>query len=151
MEIKDIIKGGDASSKAITKFAETIKNKYPEEYKSFLVDLYENINGKHFNEELATKVVDNLEYTDKQGNEKDGAHWSMQDIERATSAMVFSDETNQWDKYVAFNTMYSDLCRKLDDINIINATYLFFFADEDWSEDGCDTKIWDYMRSSNKI
>ena len=50
-----------------------------------------------------------------------------------------------WDKFVAFNAMYADLCRFMDEDEIIKAAYAFYFHDDDWQNDGDCTKIWDYM------
>ena len=52
---------------------------------------------------------------------------------------------NAWDKYVAFNSMYADLCACMSEEEIIKAAYAFYFCDDDWQpcEDDC-TKVWDY-------
>lgn len=74
-----------------------------------------------------------------------GPHWSKAEILAATKDLKFHSKVNDWDKYVAFNSMYADLCAEMDDAAIIKAAYLFYFNDKDWqpNEDDC-TKIWDY-------
>lgn len=75
-----------------------------------------------------------------------GAHWTKSQIANATKGMKFREKVNDWDKYVAFNAMYADLCSDMTEDEIIKAAYLFYFQDADWQpeEDDC-TKIWDYM------
>ena len=53
-------------------------------------------------------------------------------------------------QYVAFNLMYSDLCRKFDDGQILDAAWLFYFADEDWPNGG-STKVWDYVCAKHGV
>lgn len=52
-----------------------------------------------------------------------------------------------WDKYVAFNAFYSDMCQILEDDMILKAAYKFFFQDEDAAQG----KIWKYMQAVKKI
>jgi hypothetical protein len=40
--------------------------------------------------------------------------------------------------------MHSDLCKKMDDAQVLEAAYSFYFADEDWPC-GSSTKVWDYV------
>lgn len=81
-----------------------------------------------------------------------GPHWSRADIAEATKSMQFQPKVNDWDKYVAFNSMYADLCSEMTDEEILRAAYLFFFCDKDWQpdEDDC-TKIWDYTTSHHLL
>ena len=62
----------------------------------------------------------------------------------ATEGMKFPPKVNDWDKYVAFNSMYADLCADMNEEEIIKAAYLFYFCDADWQHDNDCTKIWDY-------
>ena len=75
-----------------------------------------------------------------------GPHWTRAEILEATKSLKFHPKVNDWDKFVAFNAMYADLCAEMTDEEILKAAYLFYFQDKDWqpTEDDC-TKIWDYM------
>lgn len=89
--------------------------------------------------------VNHLHYLNREGVECDGPHWSRAEVVAATNGMKFHSKVNDWDKYVAFNSMYADLCAEMTDEEILKAAYLFYFNDKDWQpdEDDC-TKIWDY-------
>lgn len=64
-------------------------------------------------------------------------------MKEAAKDYKFPNGTNDYDVFVAANIMHSDLCKKLDDNQILDAMYSFFFADEDW---GDGNKIWHYMK-----
>lgn len=121
-----------------------LKEEHPELYWDFIREAHENIYGEHYDETFAMYDVDNLTYTDKMGVKRKGAHWTNEEIKGATSNRKFPNGTTDWDKYVAFNTMYADLCKEFDDASILKAGYLFFFADDDWEGDG---KVWSYMNN----
>ena len=106
---------------------------------------------RHYTEQYANYDVENLEYLDSEGKPCHGPHWTRAEIVEATKSMKFHSKVNDWDKYVAFNAMYADLCADMDDAAILKAAYLFYFCDKDWqSNDDC-TKIWDYMTSHTTI
>ena len=100
---------------------------------------------RHYSEKFADHDVNQLRYIDPKGEERTGSHWTRAEISEATASMKFHPKVNDWDKYVAFNSMYADLCVNMVDEEIIRAAYLFYFNDKDWqpNEDDC-TKIWDY-------
>lgn len=98
----------------------------------------------HYNEEFAMYDVSHIEYTNRAGERKQGAYWSVEQVEEATKGYKFPAGVNKWDKYVAFNGMRADLCKKFDDAQVLDAAFAFFFADEDWGNNS-STKIWDYM------
>lgn len=86
----------------------------------------------HFCEKCAKEIISKTRYTDKSGVEHVGKeHWTPEQIESLTSSMKFPEGTTIWDKYIAFNTMYFDLCKVLEDAQIIKAAHAFYFADED--------------------
>jgi hypothetical protein len=62
--------------------------------------------------------------------------------------MGFPAGTTKWDKYVAFNAFYSDLCTVYNDEQIIKGAHKFYFEDQDW---GDTTKIWDYVYCKNAM
>ena len=67
---------------------------------------------------------------------------NLAEVREATKTMVFPQGTTDCDKYVAFNSTFSDLCKVVDDERIIlKIAHQFWFADEDAPEG----KIWIYM------
>lgn len=99
----------------------------------------------HYSEEFSRYDVERLHYTDADGREHTGGHWTLDEVTQATDSMTFPQGVNKYDRYVAMNVMYSDLCREFTDEQCLRAAYLFFFRDDDWSEEGSATKIWKYM------
>lgn len=97
----------------------------------------------HFDEESADKAIKRIFFTDKNGTEYKGAHWSMNEILKATEKLKFKPCVNDWDKYVAFNYAYADFNKIMSDEMIILAAFSFFFDDEDAP---CD-KIYRYIQS----
>lgn len=87
----------------------------------------------HFNEESAKQIVSRFWYTDRNGNEHSGEHWSHEECEMFASSLGFplSDSVSSWDIYVAFNSFYADLNKVLNDNDIVRAAYEFYFVDED--------------------
>lgn len=117
-------------------------------YRRIMRNQHAVLYGRHYSENMANHDVSLLAYgpADESGLPTiHGPHWTRSQVEEATSAMKFHQKVNAWDKFVAFNSMYADLCADMDDKEIIKAAYLFYFCDADWqpSEDDC-TKIWDY-------
>lgn len=101
---------------------------------------------RHYSEKFANHDVNQLQYIDPKGEERTGPHWSKAEVVAATNGMKFHSKVNDWDKYVAFNSMYADLCAEMTDEEILKTAYLFYFNDKDWqpNEDDC-TKIWDQI------
>ncbi len=126
-----------------------IEESHPEVYWRIMRDQHAVFYDRHYSEKFANHDVNCLVYsgsTDEDGNPMGmGAHWSRAKILELTKDMKFHPRVNCWDKYVAFNSMYADLCAEMSETEILKAAYLFYFADADWqpTEDDC-TKIWDY-------
>ena len=114
----------------------------PEKYECLMRKLSEALYGKHYSEELAMADVAKMHSTGADGVKHVGAHWTIEQIEAATKDKTFPAGTTKWDKFVAYNAFAADLGKKFTDEQILDAAYLFWFADEDWKGDG---KIWDYM------
>lgn len=114
----------------------------PEKYDCLMRKLSESLYGKHYSEEIALADVAKLHYTGADGAKHTGAHWTMEQVEAATANKAFPAGTTKFDRFVAYNVFYADLCRVLDDKQVLEAAYRFWFDDEDWKGDG---KIWDYM------
>lgn len=106
---------------------------------------HECTNGKtkHFDEGSAKKAVERIYYTDKDGKEHRGAHWTIEEVITATETLIFPKGVTEWDIYVACNVTYADLCKVLSSELIIETAHAFFFEDEDAPID----KIWRYIHS----
>lgn len=124
-----------------------IKREHPDMYWAFLREQHGVLYKKHYDQEFAEWDVSQISYTDKAGNPKHGAHWSVEQVESATAHMKFPIGTTKWDKYVAFNAAYADFCKKFDEAQVLDIAFSFYFADEDW---GTTTKIWEYYCMKNK-
>lgn len=131
------------STRILSDVLEPMKEKEPKKYWLALRKLYGAMSGCHYNEEFAMHDVADMEYTDKEGNEHKGGYWTVDQIEEATKNKNFPSGCTRWDKYVAFNAFWTDLCKVLDGEDIIEAAYAFWFDDEDWMQG--DNKIWSYM------
>ena len=118
-----------------------VKEEHPEMYMSFMRDQHEALYGPHYDKHFAEMDVDKIKYTNAAGEKKTGAHWNVDQILEATKTMPFPSGTTPWDKYVAFNSFYSDMCAVLDEATLLKAAYRFYFADEDAPAG----KIWEYM------
>lgn len=120
-----------------------IKEEHPDLYWAVIRDQFGIFNKGHYNEEFARYDVSQIEYTNRNGEKKHGAYWTMEQIKEATKEYKFPSGTNDWDIYVAANIAHSDFCKKFDDKQILDIMYSFFFADEDWLN---GNKIWEYMK-----
>lgn len=120
-----------------------MKKEHPDKYWDFMRKQHGIIFKDHYSEDFAKYDAQWLHYKDEKGIERTGAHWSIEEIEKATAGMVFPAGTTKWDKYVAFNSMYADLCKKFDEATIIKVAHTFYFADDD----APDGKIWRYMQA----
>ena len=128
---------------SFSELLEELKETHPQMYWDFMRKQHGIMYKGHYDEKYAIYDVSQIRYTNKVGEKKEGAYWSVDQIESATQAMKFPEGTTKWDKFVAGAIMYSDLCKKFDDAQIIDAMYAFFFNDEDWS--GVYPKLWAYM------
>ena len=146
--ITDYAKAGGSEEKMwesvdITEMAmDYIKEKDPDKYECLMRKLHESLYGKHYTEELAMHEVSKMHSTDADGTKHVGAHWTMEQVAAATSGWTLPKGTTKCDVFVGANAFWHDLHKKFTDEQILTATYLFWFADEDWNSDG---KIWDYM------
>lgn len=131
---------------ALSPMLAMMKEEHPEEYGRFMRNQHEMLYGPHYDEHFSHKDVDELEYTDKDGMKHKGAHWTKDEVLAATAGMTFHNSVTPCDKYVAFNSMYSDLCKDFTDEDILKIGYIYFFKDED----APDGKIWKYMNAMKK-
>lgn len=121
-----------------------LKKEHPEEYWEFMREQHSVLWKGHYSEEFAERDIKHLRYKDKEGKEYSGGHWSKEDVLEATKGLAFPSGTNDCDKWVAYNVMYSDLHKAFDDEQILKAAYVFFFADDDFDYSK-GSKIWEYM------
>ena len=138
-------KGEDKMWQSVAILSEAIepmKDTDKEAYWCILRKMYGVMGDGHYNEEFAMYDVSQIMYTNRRGEKRMGAYWTVEQVEEATKAYPFPTGVNKWDKYVAANLAYSDLCKKFEDAQILDAMYLLYFADEDWHG---STKVWDYM------
>lgn len=152
MEYKDLIKNaranGVATEKAMWESIDSLnemlcilKEEHPELYMNFMREQHEVLHGPHYDKHFAEVDVDEICYINASGEKRSGAHWSVEQISNATKGMSFPSGTTDWDKYVAFNSFFSDLCTIFEEEQILKGAYTFYFADED----APTGKIWHYM------
>ncbi len=120
-----------------------LREEHPDMYMKFLRDQQGIMYNNHYDKTFAEWDVEHIRYTDKEGKKCEGAHWTMEQLETATKGLPFPTGTTKWDKYVAFNVWYSDLCKDLEAPAIIKTCHSFFFADED----APSGKIFLYMKA----
>lgn len=130
---------------SISEMLETLKEQDPKAFWEFMREQHGILSGGHYDEKFAMHDVAQIEYTDEHGYTHNGAYWTVEQTKEATKGLTLPASVTPWDVYVALNVFHSDLCKELDDAQIIKAAYLFFFADEDWTKKGSANKVWDYM------
>lgn len=151
MNYKDLIaearRNGVATEKAMYESVDSLdemlcilRDEHPQMYWEFMRKQHEVLYGCHYNKAFAEMDVEKIRYTHN-GDKKTGAHWNVEQIEEATRNMSFPSGTTKWDKYVAFNSFYADLCSVYDEAQILKGAHKFYFADED----APSGKIWVYM------
>ena len=128
-----------------------IKESNPEMYWNIMRTQHGIMFNRHYSEEFAKHDVDQIFYTDADGKEHEGAYWTMDEIKDILQKHKHPSDVNIYDAFVAYNVMYADLNKKFSDEQIVDAAYLFFFMDEDWSDEDDTTKIWDYMYYKNQM
>lgn len=122
-----------------------IKESNPHLYWSYIRKLHQSLYKGHYDEEFAMHDVGKNVYIGRTGERREGAYWSVQQIEDATKNMQFPTGTTKWDKYVAFNTFRADTAKSLTDEDAIKTAHEYFFNDLDFTKKDT-TKIWEYMK-----
>lgn len=131
----------------LSDFLAPMKKVHKEKYWSLMRDVFGLLNDGHYDDKFSMHDVENIEYTDKQGAKHSGAYWSLEQAEEAMKKMQLPSDVNKYDFWVAINLSYSDLCKVLDDEQILKSACAFWFNDEDWPKEGkANTKVFDYMR-----
>lgn len=121
-----------------------MKKEHPDKYWEFMREQHGVMWHNHYSEDFAEHDIKHLRYKDKDGKEHHGGKWSKAEAVEVLNGSVFPNGTNDCDKWVALNVMYSDLSKVLDDDKIIKSAYAFFFADDDFDY-STGSKIWEYM------
>lgn len=121
---------------------EILEREHPDVYWQMMRKQHEILWGPHYDEEFAEYYVAQLHWTGKDGQKHNGAHWSKQQVVDGTAGMTFPQGTTDCDKYVAFNSFYSDMCQEMEEGALLKAAHRFYFADEDAPAG----KIWRYMQ-----
>ena len=127
---------------SFSELLEELKESHPQLYWDFMRKQHGIMFHDHYDEIFGVLDVSQMYHTDKQGVKRKGAYWTLEQIETATAGMKFPQGTAPYDKYVAFNSAKHDWGKDYEDADILKIAYDFYFADEDWGDDG---KIWDYM------
>lgn len=121
-----------------------VKKEHPDMYWHFLRKQHDTIFGGHYGKDFAEHDVKALIYKDVNGEKHEGEHWTMDEVLKASANKTFPTGTTDYDKWVAYNVMYSDLSTELDKDHILKVAYKFFFADDDFDYSH-GSKIWKYM------
>lgn len=127
---------------SFSELLEELKESHPKLYWEFMRKQHSIMFHNHYDEAFAMWDVSRMHHTDKHGVEHRGAYWTLEQVEAATAGMKFPQGTTPYDKYVALNAAKHDWGKDYEDADIIKIGYAFYFADEDWGEEG---KVWDYM------
>ena len=131
----------------LSDFLAPMKKVNKEKYWSLMRDVFGLLNDGHYDDKFSMHDVEQIEYTDKQGAKHSGAYWSLEQAEEAMKKTQLPSDVNKYDFWVAINLSYSDLCKVLDDEQILKSACAFWFNDEDWPKEGkANTKVFDYMR-----
>ena len=114
----------------VIKSIENMKENNKHAYYSAYFTVHESIFGKHFNEDLAEKVVSDMENADGTS----GEHWTLQQ----TTSLLTSNgaDYNKYDFYYVMNMLYSDFCEVAgNDANTYFKMARAYIDDPDASDD----------------
>lgn len=136
----------DKLGKALEKHEGSLLEKGFQILKSELcANVYEAINGPHFDEEHARYAVEGMENED--GTK--GPHWTVEETTSVANQMginLRSEKHNKWDWYVAMNTIYSDFYKAVVAMTGSNNTKHFAELTKAWicDKDISEGKMWHY-------
>lgn len=108
-------------------------------------NVYEAINGPHFDEEHAYYAVEGMENED--GSK--GPHWTVEETTSVANQMginLKSEKHNKWDWFVAMNMIYSDYYKAVVAITGGTSTKHFAELTKAWlcDKDISEGKMWHY-------
>lgn len=108
-------------------------------------NMYEAINGPHFDEEHARYAVEGMENED--GTK--GPHWTVEETTSVANQMginLKSEKHNKWDWFVAMNMIYSDFYKAV--VAMTGSANTKYFAElaKAWlcDKDISEGKMWHY-------
>lgn len=136
----------DKLGKALEKHEGSLLEKGFQILKSELcANVYEAINGPHFDEEHARYAVEGMENED--GTK--GPHWTVEETTSVANQMginLRSEKHNKWDWYVAMNMIYSDFYKAVVAMTGSNNTKHFAELTKAWicDKDISEGKMWHY-------
>lgn len=136
----------DKLGKALEKHEGSLLEKGFQILKSELcANVYEAINGPHFDEEHARYAVEGMENED--GSK--GPHWTVEETTSVANQMginLKSEKHNKWDWYVAMNMIYSDFYKAVVAMTGSNNTKHFAELTKAWicDKDISEGKMWHY-------
>lgn len=150
--VKDAKKNGTwnestmwSSVESISEMLEDLKKDDPKAFWGFMREQHGILSGEHYDEKFAMHDVANMSWEGRDGEMHHGAYWTFEQVKEATKGKQFPKGTTPYDVFVAYNATATDLCTKFSDKELLDAAYLTWFSDVDWSENGSSTKIWEYM------
>jgi hypothetical protein len=114
---------------------------HPEDYWRFMRAQHGILYGCHYDEAFARYDVAGIKYVNREGKERSGERWTVDEALSAFGNLRLPEGTTKWDVYVALNSFYADMCQELDDEQIVRSAWRFYFKDED----GPKGKVWLYM------
>lgn len=118
-------------------------------YEKYLIDLYEEEHGSHFNEEYARKAVCKMHHHDGSAIIH-GEHWSIDEIENIISTYTIGGGDTKWDAYVAVHAYWHEMIiqyqKRGNERDLISDAICFFFNDEHFP----DGKIWRYTHMNER-
>lgn len=136
----------DKLGKALEKHEGSLLEKGFQILKSELcANVYEAINGPHFDEEHARYAVEGMENED--GSK--GPHWTVEETTSVANQMginLKSEKHNKWDWYVAMNMIYSDFYKAVVAMTGGASTKHFAELTKAWicDKDISEGKMWHY-------
>lgn len=115
-------------------------------YEGFMEQMYETMNGPHFDEESATEVVENMKNED--GSK--GSHWSLEEttnIANQYGVNLAQNNSNKHDWFVVLNMMWSDYYKVIVSITNSENTKYFVELAKAWlfDNDVPEGKTWRYF------
>lgn len=128
------------SKRIMTHFFEElgeVLGEMPEVYWDLTLELYEEINGPYFDEELSAYAVSGMENEDG----TTGGHWTLEQTNDMAKDVGVS--VNEYDWYYVLNMIYSDFCG-----TIKNNTPMYPMLAKDWimDKDAPDGKAFSYYK-----
>lgn len=135
------------SIEVIGDWLEELKEEHPKMYKELMRKQHVILFGKHFDEDTAIEMVEEMHHKDKQGNVHEGEYFTMEQA-KIVKVKHLSNE-NVCDIYVALNAtwhdwhcLYVEWLPNVTDEHYIKAMKRFYYEDEDYP---CKEKVWKYF------